>query len=64
MKYQLVVKNDHEDLVAEVNKLIDQGYKPLGGVVMSQVSEQGCNELKGESYLIVHTTFAQAMVKD
>lgn len=50
MKYKVIVQLSAEELIICVNKAIDEGWKPLGGVCLS-VSER-------------NIAYAQAMTKE
>jgi hypothetical protein len=56
MEYNIVEARDSYNLTIEVNKLIRQGWKPLGCAQMCKMTESVYNQ--------DHLTFIQTMIKE
>ena len=59
MKYFVVKAGHHSKLIIEINKLIEKGWKPLGGVCAVNIFENN----SGSLYAKIPDLY-QAMIKE
>ncbi len=69
MQYQVVIKSSPSELETAVNKLLEEGWRPQGGVCLldKPYRFEHHNYDLNNGYLYVerrHLEFAQALVKD
>lgn len=62
MEYQVVTAESAKDLKTQVEKQIDEGWEPIGGVSVTGWCESWENSRKGNQEMDTYTIFAQAMV--
>ena len=53
MEYTVVQKRNHDELISDVEELIKQGWKPLGGIAIATIAP-----------MLDIFVFCQAMIKE
>lgn len=65
MKAYMIAKHNYaDDLAADVEALMRDGWEPLGGVAVTSHYEQWENARKGYTESETFVLYAQAMVRD
>lgn len=64
MKYKVVTSSSPEGLADKVNTLLENGYRPLGGIVVNVIRQQ--NRYSGTQHMdtINSLEYVQSLYKD